>query len=229
MSIRAGRIEFYVGARRLRNAEHAMDELTAQTRTIQKKVGDLTRPFDKISSKLLRSIKQRFDSGAFDKKEFTGGEKITKSRWTRAVRKARGANPVNPALKQTGALKNSIQRMPSPTKTKGGRRREVAVLRLGSQGVPYAQIHLTGGEWRVPVRAVDDDSFPYLDYDELDDVPSNRQMYGNQWTKISTLPKRFKTVEIPVRNYFALSNNDEAMIEREINKALQNTIKGEVS
>mgnify|MGYP003637362531 CR=1 FL=1 len=199
------RIKFTFGGINYADADGAFSALEAQFGSLQKELGELTPVFDKLSNGLIPMLKKRFDTGELD------GPPATKtvsrrSKFTRAFRKS----PNGPTLKDTGRLKKSINRIGSPTKSKSGGQREVATLRIGSRGVPYAEKHLYGGEWDVPV---------FVDYTAKNktgkkmyaDVSegngkTNAQLHGRSWNRIKSLTKETVQLEVPQRNFLAFDS-----------------------
>jgi len=224
---RKGGINFTVGGSTVKNADTAFDRLSHQVAIIHRHLGELTRPFDKISAHLIKSIKSKFDSGAFN--QDPEGAVIKRSRYTKSIRKRRGL-PSDPRLKATGRLRDSIVRRPGPTaKKKGVKDREVLTLRLGSVGVPYVREQIMGGVWEVPVMLGEVNKrgtqHKYIDWDQLEGTPSNSQIYGNKWSKLSGLKKEIHEVTYPGNDIFGISSDNEAYINRILIEFFQQAVK----
>jgi|3_EtaG_2_1085321.scaffolds.fasta_scaffold59991_2 hypothetical protein len=225
---RKGGINFTVGGTTVANAETAFDRLSHQVRIIHKHLGELTRPFDKISSHLVKSIKQKFDNGTFN--QAPDGGTIKRSRYTKSLRKRRNIPEDNPRLKSTGALRDSIKRITGPTaKQKGVEDREVLTLRIGSAGVPYAKDQLMGGVWEIPIilgeMTKKGYEHKYIDWDGIQGTPSNSQIYGKKWAKLSTLRRETHRVHYPGNDIFGISSDNEAYITRVLMDFFQQAIK----
>jgi len=208
-------IKFTVGGKTYDDATASFEEMSSKLKIIKKSLGDLTKPYDEISSGLLANIRNRFNDNTFGNPIYSK----QKSGFTRQVRKVRGASG-DTTLKATGRLRDSVHRVPSPTKNELGEQREVFVLRIGSSRVPYALKQLEGGTWEVPVR-VNDKGRKFLDVDKIDDaIMSNAEYWGKRWKKISTFETDEHIVQVPSRNFLALFPEDREFIDNIINEWL---------
>jgi hypothetical protein len=228
---RKGGINFTVGGKTFADADSAFDRLTHQVSVISKHLGELTRPFDEIGPKLMASIRNKFNDGAFNVDE--SGSVITPSKFTRRIKKhtATHWNSDN-RLVRTGKLMNSIRRRPGPTaKTKGVEEREVLTLRIGSVGVPYAKDQILGGVWEVPVFIGNTNKrgyqHKYIDWERAtpDSPGGNAGKYGAATDRITALPRGIERVTYPGNNIFGLSDDDNNMIKTILLQYFQQAVK----
>ena len=218
-------IKITFGNRTYNTAEGAFDALNDSFSKIQKELGELTPVFNKISPRLVDMIKQRFDTGELNEKPYSSTPGSRRSRFTKQVRR----RPSGPTLKDTGRLQGSISRLGSPTKSKSGGQREVSTLRIGSRGVPYAEKHLFGGEWQVPVFKSRKGKL-YIDYDKLRvQGKTNSSEYGSNFKNIRKMQQTDKAVEVPMRDFLLIDNKMvrfvRTTVTRFVNQVLENNVR----
>jgi len=207
-------INYTVGLENYTSADAAFDHWAKDLRRLKRKLGDLTKPFDEISPVIIHNIKWRMEDNTFGKAPFN----TETSKFTRAVRRAKGYPPSRPKLVQSGYLEHSIQRLPSPTKSKTGERREVLVLRIGTIGVSYAKDVIDGGTWEVPILKGPRGG-TYLDLNRIrGGSMSNAEYYGEKWGRMSSYKRATKTIEIPGRNIFTIFPEDSKFINKVFEK-----------
>tara|TARA_Y100000356_G_scaffold122172_1_gene116100 strand:+ start:211 stop:885 length:675 start_codon:yes stop_codon:yes gene_type:complete len=217
-------IKFTLGGRNYEDADGAFDALTGKFKALTKQLGELTPVFDKISPTLVKQIKQRFDTDELDfapyNQDAPGGSR--RSQFTKKIRR----NPGGPTLKNTGRLQKSISRLGSPTKNKSGGQREVMTLRIGSRGVPYAQDHLFGGTWEVPIFQ-SRQGRKYINYDRIAaSEKTNSGEYKSRWPQIKKMTQTTAQVEIPQRNFLLMDDDMVNFVIRTVsnftNKVIDN-------
>ena len=204
-------ITFKAGNKTYGTAEEAFRGITRPLRSLQKQIGDLTKPFDQIAGVMVADVKHRFNTGELGYPPYRpAGNK--RSRFTRNVRKAKGQDPDGETLKASGDMRDAVQRMPSPTKSKEGGQREVYRLVLGVNGskAPYYRKQLLGGIWEVPVR-IGPRGGMHFDPDRIpgSSMTSSRYWGPNQWKHYEKLPEGFAEVEVPPTNIFHMSTVDD--------------------
>lgn len=213
-------IRYTVGSKTFTDAAKGFEAWEKGLLELKKELGDLTRPFDEISSQLLINIQQRFKDNTFGQAPFVSQT----SRFTKHARRARGHNPQGSKLFASGTLAGSIKRSPSPTKSDLGGQREVFVLRMGTVGAPHAKRQILGGVWIVPVRQGPRGG-KYLDVEKLTgSTMSGEQFWGERWGRISSYPESTTRVIIPPRNFLQLFDNDRQVISSTIQGWIQQVI-----
>ncbi len=216
-------IKFTFGGRTYEEAGQAFGELGNTFNELQKQMGELTPLFNKIADPLVNMVKDRFEDDRLNASPYNEDKPgATRSIHTKLAR----VNPHGPTLKDTGRLQRSIRRLKSPTKNVKGGQREVATLRIGTVGVPYAEKHLFGGEmvirgWEKKYKYGGKTKTRfYTDFDAMD-YPSgktNSSEYGKEFSKISGYPPAMRRVEIPVRNFLKVDFEVEDFINDSVTR-----------
>ena len=207
-------ITFKSGTRSYGNGDAAFANVQTRLRKLSVELGDLTQPFDEISSIILPEIKRRFNTGELGDTPYRD-KKTRRSRFTRNVRRARGQDPDGPTLKASGDLQAAVERKKSPTKNRLGGQREVRRLVIGinSGKAPYYRTQLEGGTWEVPVR-IGKRGGMHFDPDRVpgSSMSSSRYWGPRQWVHYAKLPEGIKEVQVPATNIFYMHDDDAKMI-----------------
>lgn len=190
---------------------------------LQRQLGEMTRPFNEISPLLIANIKRRFDSGSLAGPPFRK-ETFKRSHWTMKAREAKSQNPYGPTLLASGSIRDAITRKDSPTKSPGGKQREVYRLVIGITGgsVPYHKEQLWGGTWEVPVFAKlnrNGEVTYYLDTERLDGAMSNQSFHGPIiYNYIKDEERTTINVSIPETNFLMITPIEKRITTRIFNK-----------
>lgn len=201
-------------------AEEALARFAFPVEEIVRKLGDLRSPYRSIAPRLVTNLRQRIISGQYG----------VPGKTAKQVRKIKGQRVNGPALKASGALIQSIQRIGNPP-PKRISKRKVFTLRIGSYS-PYATDQLLGEDWEVPIRELLDEEsgetkFMYIDPDRISGaVMTSEQYWGKKWSMISELPTSTSVIQVPVRDFLSFQKEDYDVIELILLKFLDQVFRG---